>query len=213
MVDNGDFGLLKERCQKFSSYLNKQPNPKEIKVNEYANNSRYIPISFLEMSLDEIFLGLWKTKNFHAEVVANELVGTIDLYVFHPVAQVWLTRTGAAGVVVRSYEKTIDLSKKITNTLTLDYPHLKAECFRNACLSLGKLFGRDLNRKFEDEYKKLSKPGEEDIKELKFAIMVELDNYIGKENYKDQCKEREESGTFDIDFAKKMLEKLKKVSK
>jgi len=29
---------------------------------------------------------------------------------------------------------------------------LKAECFRNACLSLGKKFGRDLNREFVDEY-------------------------------------------------------------
>ena len=35
----------------------------------------------------------------------------------------------------------------------MDYPHLKADCFRNACLSLGKTFGRDLNRKFIDTYK------------------------------------------------------------
>jgi hypothetical protein len=37
--------------------------------------------------------------------------------------------------------------------LDLAFPKLKAECVKNAALSLGKLFGRDLNRKNKDEYK------------------------------------------------------------
>jgi hypothetical protein len=35
--------------------------------------------------------------------------------------------------------------------LVKDFPHLKAECLKNAAKSLGPLFGRNLNRNQEDE--------------------------------------------------------------
>jgi len=134
------------KLQQFqNSLLQKEPSQNEIKSNKYANNSRYIPISFLEMSLDEIFFGLWTTQNFHSRTVANEEVGSLELSYFHPIAQLWITRVGVAAVQIqmRSKEKggsgdITNISDKITNTLTKDYPHLKAECFRNACMSIGK---------------------------------------------------------------------------
>ena len=45
-----------------------------------------------------------------------------------------------------------DVSKKIKNALEMDYPHLLADCIKSAAKSLGKAFGRDLNREFEDTY-------------------------------------------------------------
>jgi hypothetical protein len=42
--------------------------------------------------------------------------------------------------------KPSDVDAKIKNTLVKDFPHLKAECIKNAAKSLGKYFGRDLNR-------------------------------------------------------------------
>ena len=49
-------------------YLHKQPNKNEIKINEGAKNSKYLPISFLEMTLDELFFGAWETNNFNYQV-------------------------------------------------------------------------------------------------------------------------------------------------
>jgi hypothetical protein len=157
------------------NFLHKEPSSKETKKNAQANDSEYLPISFLEMTLDEIFFGLWQTKNFKTEGIANEIVGSIELHYFHPVAKTWLCRVGAGAVQVQMKSKDkggdgdiTNIRNKITNTLTKDYPHLKADCFRNACLSIGKSFGRDLNRKFDDQYNPIiAKPQQPDVTSLK----------------------------------------------
>lgn len=143
------------RLQNFHQRLNQAPDPKEILVNKNAGNIQYLPISFLEMALDELFFGLWETSNFRWDRQGNELVGSIDLKVFHPVANIWITRTGAAATMIRlkKESKSYELENKIHNALEMDFPHLKADCLRNAVQSLGKIFGRDLNRLYTDQFK------------------------------------------------------------
>lgn len=143
--------------QKLPAYLNRDPNPAEIKTNPHAGNSQYLPISFIEMELDEIFFGIWETKKFQTAVIGNEITGSIELRVFHPTLKIWITRTGAAATMIRQQANAgiTEADKKIKNALEMDYPHLKADCIRNAAASFGKRFGRDLNRKFTDNYKAL----------------------------------------------------------
>lgn len=138
----------------FNSLLNEQPEEKNVKTNKFAGNSKYLPISFVQMKLDELFVGLWKTKNFTFEVVANELIGRVTLEYFHPFAKIWIEREGAAAVMIQqsSGADLTDISAKIKNTLGKDHPHLLASCICSAARSIGKVFGRDLNRKDEDEY-------------------------------------------------------------
>jgi len=106
------------------------------------------------MKLDEVFDGCWSTRNFQTKIIANEICGELELEVFNLKLGIKITRVGAAAVIVRQKKDSAltDQNSKIKNALVMDYPHLKAECFRNACLSLGKKFGRDLNREFVDEY-------------------------------------------------------------
>lgn len=162
--------------QNFITGVLSRPVPEtDTRKNKMAGNSDYIPISFVETKLDEAFFGLWETSNFQTKVVANEIVGSIELRVFHPVAKVWLTRTGAGSVTIQQNTwqvdeygnyildekknkikapkpKPSDVDAKILNTLVRDYPHLKAECIKNAAKSFGKWFGRDLNRNDIDHY-------------------------------------------------------------
>ncbi len=152
--------------QKMVAFFNKQPDPANIKRNKFANNSEFLPISMVETQLDETFFGLWQTENFKTKLIANEIVGEIDLKVFHPVTKQWISRTGAAAVQVQQKANTeIDTigQNKIKNTLVKDYPHLKAECVKNAAKSIGKSFGRDLNRKDVDTYNPLIKPEDESV--------------------------------------------------
>ena len=144
-----------KKIEQFNALLNKEPNKYELQVNKAAANTMYLPISFLETTLDELYFGLWKTDGFTTRVIGNEICGELNLHVFHPIAGVWITRTGAAATMIRQMKDAgvMEADKKIKNALEMDYPHLKADCFRNACLSLGKTFGRDLNRKFVDTYK------------------------------------------------------------
>jgi len=143
-----------EKLQSFLQKLSKQPPKEEIRQNKQANNADYLPISFIENKLDEIFMGLWSNKNFTSRQIANELVGQIEIEFFHPTAKVWLTRTGVAAVPIqfKSGSDITDITNKIKNTLVKDYPHLKSECIKNAAKSIGKMFGRDLNREYVDTY-------------------------------------------------------------
>lgn len=145
------------RLQGFTKALNAEPNKDEVRVNQHAANTLYLPISYVEMSLDELFFGLWETKDFRWRNYANEIVGTITLRVFHPVANQWIERTGASATMIRQQRGAgiTELEKKIHNALEMDFPHLKADCIVNAAKSLGKMFGRDLNRKFADVYRPL----------------------------------------------------------
>lgn len=141
--------------ESFASALNR--SPKVIKVNKFANGTKYVPISHVQTLLDQMFFGLWQTKCFTYKVVGNELVGSIELWVYHPIIKEWLVRTGVAATQIRQNKgaKLTDIDAKIKNALEMDAPHLYADCVKSAAKTLGPAFGRDLNREFTDNYKAL----------------------------------------------------------
>jgi hypothetical protein len=51
----------------------------------------------------------------------------------------------------------LDAQNKKANALDMGFPKLKAECLKNASQSLGKVFGRDINRKTSDTFQPLVK--------------------------------------------------------
>jgi hypothetical protein len=149
MSDDVNVMTDRDRLNNFTKNLNREPKPSDIQINKQAGGAKYLPISFVENQLDELYFGLWSTENFRHSVIANEVVGSIDLKVFHPVSMSWLTRVGVASVPIQQEAgaDSRDADKKIKNALVKNFPSLKAECLKNACKSLGKFFGRDLSRK------------------------------------------------------------------
>lgn len=157
-------GDIRQRCQNFLIRLNQQPDPKSLEKTP-DGRAYTLPISHCEMTLDELFFGLWSTQNFHTNIIANEVVGSLELVVTHPVTGKELRRTGAAAIQitvdrvpegVTGSERNrwaLNPDNKKPNALDLSYPKLKAECLKNAAASLGKIFGRDINRKIADVYK------------------------------------------------------------
>lgn len=143
-----------QTLEQFNKLLNEAPDAASVKINAAANNSKYLPISYVQMQLDEFFMGIWETENFTHSVIANEIVGHVTLKYFHPFAKVWVKREGAAAVMIQQSKgaELTDISKKFKNTLGKDYPHLLASCITSAARTIGKKFGRDLNRKEEDHY-------------------------------------------------------------
>ena len=140
--------------EEFMKKLNTAPPANEVKVNKAAGNSNYLPISFVQMKLDEIFIGLWSFEMDRVQVVANEIIGYGTLTVVNPVFLVEIKRSGSAAVMIQMAKDSdvTDYSKKLKNTLVKDFPHLQAECLKSAAKTLGKVFGRDLNRQFTDDY-------------------------------------------------------------
>lgn len=139
---------------RFTARLNEMPPQAEVKANPAAGNSWYLPVSFVQMKLDEIFLGLWSWEVKSVQVVANEILVHGELRVFHPIAKAWITRSGTGATMIMQVKDApvMDITSKIKNTLGKDFPHAEAEALKSAAKKLGKAFGRDLNRKDEDTY-------------------------------------------------------------
>lgn len=164
----------KAAVEQFQEYLNRQPKAEELFEHPHAKGYRYLPISHVQMELDQVFLGIWEEVDFRWQIVGNEIVGTLHLRVFHPVAKVWITRIGTAATMIRqaSGSKISDIDAKQKNALEMDFPHLKSDCLKSAAKSLGLSLGRDLNRKIADVYHPLIKQAKEraELKAAKEAV-------------------------------------------
>lgn len=156
-TENG-VALNPKAIEKFSGKLHELPHKKDVLINKHAGNAKYLPIAIVETKLDELFFGLWQVRDFKYQVVANEIIGSIELGVYHPVAKTWLWRSGAGSVMIQQSKgsQITDIGSKIKNTLVKDFPHLKAQCLKNAALSLGPAFGRNLNRDYWDDFEPIS---------------------------------------------------------
>jgi len=155
-----DLEKLKILMQDFSRKLNTEPDPREFEQTPDKRAS-FLPISFVEMTLDELFFGQWELSEPVTQQIFNEVVGHAILTVWHPITNRPLKRAGFGAVVItqdaNSAIQDFNTTKK-KNALDLTYPKLKAEILKNAAQSLGKIFGRDINRKAVDSFKPSLKP-------------------------------------------------------
>lgn len=132
--------------QAFHTELNKVCPPEFIRSERGVDT---LPISFVESMLDAYFVGNWSVENFHIQIVVNEIVGWLDLVCHHPVTGHTIRRMGSAAVqiMVHADSDHTNINNKKKNALEMGFPKLRAMCIKNAAKSLGKRFGRDLNRK------------------------------------------------------------------
>ena len=208
------------RLQRYSKLNNRPVEEGKMKDHPYVKGTKYLPISFMEMALDRIYFGLWSTDNFRWTVVMNEITASIDVKVFHPVAKVWITRTGASALKVMTdkipKEIAGGMSKQDQNKWHLDsdnkkpnaleaggFAKLKAECFKNAVQSIGKYFGRDANRGFEEEFTNLMTDVDAEIARARRMVSEQVDLCQDEEIKKDiieRILEAEKAGTNTPEF-------------
>jgi len=81
-----------DALQKFQARLNVEP-PQESLDKTPDGKASTVVISHIEMTLDELFLGRWSTSNFRWSNITNEVQGSIDLSVVHPVSGETIVRT------------------------------------------------------------------------------------------------------------------------
>lgn len=171
-----------DSLQKFQTRLNSAPS--ELAVESTPDRkAQTVVISHIEMTLDELFFGQWKTENFKWNAIANEVQGSIELVAVHPVTGFEIRRTGAASIIIMvdrvpdgvtgtdRNQWALNPSNKKANALDMAFPKLKSECLKNAAQSLGKIFGRDLNRKNVDQYQ----PYKLQVGELPQALINKLE--------------------------------------
>lgn len=136
-----DLGELK-------SVLNQEPNKSWVKNHPIARDVKYLPIDKVETMLDIIFVQ-WRVEVLNISQLAQSICCTIRLHYKNPISKEWDFQDGVGAVPLKTDKgaSAADLSKIKNDAVTTGAPAAKSYAIKDAAEHLGKIFGRDLNRK------------------------------------------------------------------
>lgn len=136
-----DLGELK-------SVLNQDPNKSWVKNHPIARGVKYLPIDKVETMLDIIFVQ-WRVEVLNISQLAQSICCTIRLHYRNPISKEWDFQDGVGAVPLKTDKdaSAADLSKIKSDAVTTGAPAAKSYAIKDAAEHLGKIFGRDLNRK------------------------------------------------------------------
>lgn len=127
--------------------LNQPPTATWIKQHPLYKND-YLPIDKVEFLLT-IFFKVWRVEVKSVFQIANSVCVTIRLYYQNPETSDfdWQDGVGAAPMQVDSGSKAMDSNAIKNNAVMLALPIAETNAVKDAADKIGKIFGRDLNRK------------------------------------------------------------------
>lgn len=133
--------------------LNCEPKQAWIKENKFANNSKYIPVGIIEYLLTSIYIK-WRIEVRQIQVIANSVVATVRLYVLDPVTGEWDWQDGVGASPIQTAKgaAATDFSQVNTSAVQMAAPAAETYAFKDAAEKLGRLFGKDINRKDDVNY-------------------------------------------------------------
>jgi hypothetical protein len=130
--------------------LNQSVPASWVKKHPFAANVKYLPIDKVETLLTRIF------QEWKAEVISySQLFQSVSVHVRvhykNPISGEWSFHDGlgAVGVQTDKGSSAADLSAIKSDAVMKALPAAKSYAIKDAAEHLGKLFGRDLNRKDE----------------------------------------------------------------
>jgi len=132
----------------FNQLLNLQPKVDWIKENKYAGNSKYIPIGVVETLLQKLFKKV-KIEVLREGVMFNAISVTVRVHYWDGISNEWNFHdgVGAAQLQTKQGSSPADLANINNNAVMMALPMAKSYAIKDACEHIGRLFGRDLNRK------------------------------------------------------------------
>lgn len=157
IVDSGDNSpLLFEKMGELKEILNQNPNKAWVKNHPFAQGVLYLPIDKVETMLDMIFQQ-WRVEILSINQLAQSICCTVRLHYLNPITKEWSYHDGVGAVPLKTDKgfSAADLSHIKSDAVTTGAPAAKSFAIKDAAEHLGKLFGRDLNRKDTVAYKSL----------------------------------------------------------
>lgn len=132
----------------FNSLINQPPPAKWAKTNPYANNSKYLPIDKVEFLLRKIFKDV-DIEVLRESVMFNAVTVTVRIHYTHPVTgkRGFKDGVGASQIQVKKGTSPADMANINNNAVEMALPKAKSQAIKDACDTLGRIFGSDLNRK------------------------------------------------------------------
>lgn len=147
---------LKAGQNELNILLNQPPKSDWIKDHPFAKNVKYIPIGRIEYLLTRLFIK-WHVEVKVIQVIANSCVVTIRLHYQNIENNEWSWQDGigAAPIQTEQGEGAMNWDKVRADSVMKAAPAAESYAIKDAAEKIGKIFGKDLNRKDEIIYDSL----------------------------------------------------------
>lgn len=165
-----DLGI--ERENEFQVLLNQEPPKEWVKVNEMANGSRYLPIDKVEYVLTRLFVKWW-VEVLDYKIIANSCAVHIRLFYISPITGETMHQDGLGASPMQTDKGSgaTDFNHIKNAAVQMALPSAETYAIKDAAEKIGRLFGKDLNRKDLMNYTTLSgrfspRATDKDLKEI-----------------------------------------------
>ena len=132
----------------FLQVVNTEPPKNWVKDHPFAKGVKYLPIEKVELLLTRIFQQ-WKVEVLREGQLAQSLYVTVRLHYLDPITSEWMWQdgVGAAPLKTNKGESAANLSAILNDAVKTGLPAAESFAVKDAAEKIGKLFGKDLNRK------------------------------------------------------------------
>ena len=215
LYDEKDVELLKKENE-LNVLLNQQPKDDWIKEHPIAKGIRYIPIGRIEWLLTRIFIK-WRVEvKGEPKLVGNSVVVVVRLHYLSPIDGEWDYQDGIGANPLQTDKDAgaIEWDKIKNDAVMKGAPAAESYAVKDAAEKLGKLFGKDLNRKDEIGYDVLlntfSDEKPHDILLASQKIINAIDKYQGsdKNEIKKKCADGLRNNTLTMEYLKEVATKI-----
>lgn len=146
----GDLSNIDElaKTDEFLQIVNQDPPEKHLHNHPLASGVKYIPIAVVETMLTKLFQ-TWSVEILREGQILNSVYVTIRLHYKHPITKEMLHQDGVGAVQIQvdKGKDASDLKAIKPNAIMLGLPAAKSFAIKDAAEHIGKVFGRDMNRK------------------------------------------------------------------
>jgi hypothetical protein len=145
-----DFTPQFAKLDELKVVLNHEPLKDWVKEHPYIRGHSYLPIDKVEWLLDKLF------KRYRIEVIKtgmlmNAIEVTVRLHYYNPVTQEWDFHDGVGAQELQTTKDSgslkLDMSNVNRGAVSMALPIAKTYAIKDAADHIGRIFGRDLNRK------------------------------------------------------------------
>lgn len=133
---------------KYLAIVNSLPPKNFIEQHPTAKNVKYIPIDKIEWLLTRLYQK-WHVEILREGTMFNSVFVVVRLHYYNPVTKEWEQQegVGAVGMQTSKGAKAADMSEILSDAVMKGLPAAESYAVKDAAEKIGRLFGKDLNRK------------------------------------------------------------------
>ena len=147
LIDKRSLPKLVKRDD-FLQLVNLDPPQKYVKEHPMAAGVKYLPIEIVETFLTKLFQE-WRIEILREGQLANSIYTAVRLHYKDPITSEWQWQDGVGAVPIQTKKgfAASDLSAINNDAIMKGLPAAESFAVKDAAEKIGKIFGRDLNRR------------------------------------------------------------------